>query len=94
MSQVIASSPPSDLQQGVANITDDLNVLVDDAKKTVRAGVVEVKNTALRAVGSAKENGAQAIESTGNTITAHPFKSVGIALGIGLIAGILLARRS
>lgn len=57
---------------------DDIKAVVEDGEQLLKAGVKEVKG---RAVTSAK--------STDKLVRSHPYQTLGIVLGLGLIVGLL-----
>jgi len=81
-------------------LMDDLRALIADAEELLRttadqAGpqVQEARARAEESLRAARER----LQSTGaeldGQVRAHPWAAVGIAAGIGLIAGILLSRK-
>lgn len=59
------------------------------AKDKLAAGVAELK----KAAGKAKEKGGVAVEAVEHKIQEHPFTSVLIAFGVGVLVAKLLDRR-
>ena len=57
---------------------EDLKTVVEDGEQLLKAGVSEVKGKALT---SAK--------STDKMIRSHPYQTLGIVLGLGLIVGLI-----
>jgi len=85
----------------------DLKAVVRDAEELVKATaghagekVSEVRNRLAAALESAKET-CQRLEEktvaaakvTDQTIREHPYESIGVAFGLGLLVGVLVARR-
>jgi len=85
----------------------DLKAVVRDAEELVKATagqasekVSEVRNRLATALESAKET-CQRLEEktvaaakvTDQTIREHPYESIGVAFGLGLLVGVLVARR-
>ncbi len=100
------SRTPEEIQQSTENLLRDLKAVVQDGEDLLKAGAQHVseKGTAVRerlAAGleAAKETcrkleekaraGAQA---TDRVIREHPYQSIGIAFGVGVLIGILLNR--
>jgi len=82
------------------NLMDDLRAMIADAEELLRATadqagprVQEVRERAEQSLRNARER----LEGTGRELDAqvreHPWAAVGIAAGIGLLVGILLARK-
>lgn len=92
------------LKADLGTIKDDLGVLIRDAAQTGKTVAGEVRDRAgeaaehLKVKGraaydSAKAKGSAAKEAVETHIEDHPFASVGIAFGVGLLVGALLSRR-
>jgi ElaB/YqjD/DUF883 family membrane-anchored ribosome-binding protein len=86
--------------EGTNRLMDDLRTLIADAEELLRttadqAGprVQEARARAEESLRAARER----LQSTGaeldGQVRAHPWAAVGIAAGIGLIAGVLLSRK-
>jgi ElaB/YqjD/DUF883 family membrane-anchored ribosome-binding protein len=85
----------------------DLKAVVRDAEELVKATagqagekVSEVRNRLTVALESAKvtcqrleEKTVAAAKVTDQTIRQHPYESIGVAFGLGLLVGVLVARR-
>jgi ElaB/YqjD/DUF883 family membrane-anchored ribosome-binding protein len=88
-------------------LTSDLKAVVHDAEAlmTATAGQAGGKVTQARtrlsaAIESVKATYEQweqktvaAAKATDKTIRAHPYESIGIAFGLGLLVGVLVARK-
>ena len=88
-------------------LTTDLKVVVRDAEDLLKATageagekVKEVRGRLARALESAKATCArlqdrtvQAAKATDHIIREHPYESIGIAFGVGLLIGVLAGRR-
>jgi ElaB/YqjD/DUF883 family membrane-anchored ribosome-binding protein len=88
-------------------LTSDLQAVVQDAEELMdaTAGQAGEKVGAIRsrlaaAIKSAKasyqrvqEGTVAAAKATDKTIRAHPYESIGIAFGLGLLVGVLVARK-
>jgi ElaB/YqjD/DUF883 family membrane-anchored ribosome-binding protein len=93
--------------QANERLVSDLKVLMNDAEELMKvtAGAAGEKVTQLRnrlsaTIASAKENYDQleentiaAAKATDRTIRDHPYESIGIAFGIGLLLGFLVRRK-
>jgi ElaB/YqjD/DUF883 family membrane-anchored ribosome-binding protein len=89
-------------------IKDDLRALVRDAEDMLKAtaGDLSEKAQAARsrlaeAVEKAKATGRRleektvaAAKATDKVIREHPYESIGVAFGVGLLLGLLLTRRN
>lgn len=85
----------------------DVKLLVRDAEDLLKATaeeagekMKEVRERLARAVASAKETcetlqetSVRAAKATDNVIREHPYESIGIAFGLGLLIGVLVGRR-
>ena len=87
---------PEDLKQVVRDAEDLLKATAGEAGEKVK----EVRNRLTAALESAKDTcerlqdqTVQAAKTTDRTIREHPYESVGIALGVGLLVGVLVGRR-
>jgi ElaB/YqjD/DUF883 family membrane-anchored ribosome-binding protein len=88
-------------------LTSDLKSVVQDAEELMKvtAGQAGEKVTQARsrlsaAIESAKatcqrweQKTVAAAKATDKTIRAHPYESIGIAFGLGLLVGVLVARK-
>ena len=85
----------------------DMKLLARDAEELLKATageagekIKEVRNRLARALESAKttadhlqDKTVQAARAADQTIRDHPYESIGIALGVGLVIGLLVGRR-
>ncbi len=89
-------------------LLDDLRLLVADTKTMVANTVAEHSDSALVALGErydaaqrrltelydgAREKVVAGAKCTDASIRDHPYKSLAIAVGVGVVVGALLARR-
>jgi len=88
-------------------LLSDLKAIVQDGEELLEASAKDLtqKGAAARerlsaALEVAKETrrklqaqAASGIEATGRLVCAHPYRSIGFALGIGFVVGMLLKRR-
>lgn len=96
-----------EIQQSTEKLLKDLRAVVHDGEQLLKAGAQDLTERGLAArerlaaaLEVAKETrrrleervkaGAQA---TDRMVREHPYQSVGIALGVGLLIGVLLNRR-
>lgn len=91
------------------DLLDELRALVADAEQMVSSGVTEKYDDTISALrsrfegardrftnlySSVRQKVVTGAKSTDATIRANPYQSLAIALGAGLIAGLLLRRRN
>jgi ElaB/YqjD/DUF883 family membrane-anchored ribosome-binding protein len=93
--------------ESTEKLLQDLKEVVQDGEELLRAGADELneRGTAARArlsaaLDSAKETGRKLQErtvagakATDRAIREHPYQSIGIAFGIGLVIGVLVNRK-
>ena len=96
-----------DIEQSTENLLQDLRAVVQDGEELLKSGAQELgeRGTAARerlaaALESAKETGRKLEErakagarAADVLIRKNPYQSIGFALGLGLILGVLLNRR-
>jgi ElaB/YqjD/DUF883 family membrane-anchored ribosome-binding protein len=82
------------------NLMNDLRAVITDAEELLRAtadqagpGMEEVRARAEESLRAAREHLKGAGVELDGHVRAHPWAAVGIAAGLGLIAGILLSRK-
>ena len=94
-------------EQANQRLASDLKAVVRDAEELIKATagqagekVNELRSRLTAALESAKANCQRleektvaAAKATDRTIREHPYQSVGIALGVGLLVGVLVARK-
>jgi ElaB/YqjD/DUF883 family membrane-anchored ribosome-binding protein len=66
---------------------------VNEARARIRESLESAKRRLLEAERSAVRHGEEAVAATEDHIKRNPWQSVGIAAGVGLVIGVLLARR-
>lgn len=66
----------------------------DDQQRlaSLKARLASLKEKAAACVGSAKERLGDGARQADTAIRAHPYESLAVALGVGLLVGILLRR--
>ena len=72
----------------------DSSTLVGEEAETLRAQVGLKLKQALDAVGGVREKAKPAVDATEDYIGGHPWQTVAISAGFGLVVGLLLGRRS
>ena len=94
-------------QEANRRLASDLKALVHDAEELMKAtaGQAGEKVTELRARLAAaleaakatchrmEEKTVAAAKATDRTIREHPYESIGIAFGVGLLVGVLVGRK-
>ena len=80
------------LGEGVHELKDNLSELGQSAVSTLRAGVHEAKASVARTAKVVRGKGQEAAEALRDSIAENPFTSVGIAVGIGMLLGVLMRR--
>ena len=94
-------------EQDNERLASDLGAVVRDAEELMNATagqagekVSEVRSRLAAALESAKATCQQleqktiaAAKATDRTIRDHPYESIGIAFGLGLLVGVLVARK-
>ena len=97
----------SDTALANEKLTSDLKNVVQDAEELMQATAGQVGDKIAQARGrlsaaieSAKatcqrweQKTVAAAKATDKTIRAHPYESIGIAFGVGLLVGVLVARK-
>jgi len=94
-------------QEANQRLTGDLKVVMRDAEDLLKATagqagekVAEVRSRMSSALESAKatchnlqEKTVEAAKATDKVIRDHPYESIGVAFGVGLLIGVLVTRR-
>ena len=94
-------------EQANERVAKDLKALAHDAEELMKATagqagekVSEMRSRLAAALESAKatchrleEKTVAAAKVTDQTIREHPYESIGIAFGLGLLVGVLVARK-
>ncbi len=89
-------------------LTSDLNQVLRDAEELLKAtagsageNVKEAHSRLASALESAKatcervkEKTVEAAKATDHVIREHPYQSIGVALGVGVLIGVLVGRRN
>ncbi len=66
---------------------------VTEARAKIRDSLEAAKSRLLEAERAARRHGEDAVIATEEYVRRNPWQSVGIAAGVGLVLGVLLARR-
>lgn len=86
----------SELQELIAEsekLLKDSSTLVGEEGETLRAQVGLKLKQALESVGSVRERSKPVVDATEHYIGGHPWQTVAISAGVGLVVGLLLGRR-
>jgi ElaB/YqjD/DUF883 family membrane-anchored ribosome-binding protein len=97
----------SELKESTAKLLQDLRQVVQDGEEVLRAGMGELgeKGAAARAklssaLDAARETARKlqdktvaGAKATDKVIREHPYQSIGIAFGVGLLIGVLVNRK-
>ncbi|HMQ21108.1 MAG TPA: hypothetical protein PKE00_01380 [Planctomycetota bacterium] len=87
------TNEPSDLQQQVRILGDDLKELSRATKDALQERAVAAKDAGVAALEKGKDTIEQYREKVESATREQPIKSVLVAAGVGAVLGILLARR-
>lgn len=81
-------------------LMQDLNVLVRDGEELLKSGAHEARAKLGQVLDSAKATGlklkekaAERAKATDQVIREHPYQSIGLAFGVGLLIGVLVNRK-
>ena len=97
----------SELKDSTQKLLQDLRQVVHDGEEVLRAGVGELgeKSAAARAklstalesaretLGRLQQKTIAGAKATDKVIREHPYKSIGIAFGVGVLIGVLINRK-
>ncbi len=82
------------LIQDSEKLLKDSASLVGEEGESLRAQVSQKLKQALGSVSDVRENTRPVVEATETYIGGHPWQTVAICAGFGLVLGLLLGRRS
>ena len=96
-----------EIEDSTEKLLQDLRAIVHDGEELLKAGASELseRGTAARerlsaALELAKETGRKleeramvTVKATDRVIREHPYESIGIAFGIGMLLGVLINRK-
>ena len=80
----------AEVEGTVGNLRSNLDKTAGD----FRESAASFRQDAVKRFGQAHDQMDQSIDDSRKAVADHPFAAVGIALGIGIIAGALVRRRS
>jgi len=64
----------------IEHFLDDIKAVVRDGQELLRAGAVGMREKAI-----------QSAETTDRAVRSHPYQTLGIVFGVGMLAGLLLS---
>lgn len=81
-------------------IANDLSAIADDVRALMSATadmagdqIANARKRVATALGQAEDNAMEQVRCTATTLREHPFQSVGIAFGVGVLIGCFAGRR-
>jgi ElaB/YqjD/DUF883 family membrane-anchored ribosome-binding protein len=94
-------------QEANEKLADDLRRVMHDAEELMKATagqsgekLVEIRSRLTAAMEAAKNNASrikdkavEAAKATDHCIREHPYESLGVSFGVGLLIGVLVGRR-
>lgn len=72
---------------------DDLSDKAKDARQRLEESVDEAKDKLRDLEGAVKDKAIEGAKETDRVIREHPYESIGLAFGVGVLIGILLNRK-
>jgi ElaB/YqjD/DUF883 family membrane-anchored ribosome-binding protein len=77
----------------IGSVSDQAGAKSDEARVRIREALDKVKARLGEIESKVSEQGAEAARAADDYVHTHPWQAVGVAAGIGLVVGLLLARR-
>jgi len=97
---MITNAEPSELVRDLKRVVRDSEDLLQDSAEVIGEKAHELRERLALTLESAKvtcrrleEKAKQGAKATDKVIRNHPYQSIGIAVGIGVLIGVLVARR-
>jgi len=87
------SNLKADLDDLVTRVPFLSDVDLNAAKDKLVAKMSAAKKSAIETAGQAKEKFNQGVDATEGMVKDKPFQAIGVAAGVGLVLGLVLARR-
>jgi ElaB/YqjD/DUF883 family membrane-anchored ribosome-binding protein len=91
----------NEIQASAANLAEDAQELLAATANVAETKVIEARKRLAAALERGKEAWGQAqdyavaqAKAADEVIRDHPYQSIGIALGVGALLGLLMSRRS
>lgn len=72
---------------------DDGNEKAKEARARISAALERAKETFAEFQERGMESAKAAVQKTDETIRSHPYESIGVAFGVGVLLGVLLGRK-
>ena len=95
-----ANADRNELVTDIKRIVRDSEELLQDSAEVVGEKAHELRERLARTLESAKigcrrleEKAKQGAKATDKMVRAHPYQSIGITFGVGVLVGVLLARK-
>ncbi len=88
-----SQDPVDELKADVVQLREDISQIGKSVGKVAEHGGTRSLEKAEDMLKSGQENSERAVQDLRGRIETNPMASCGIALGIGVVAGLLLARR-
>lgn len=82
-----------DAESLIGAVSDEAGAKTDEARARVREALGKVKSRLGEIEAAVSEHGAEAARATDDYVRTHPWQAVGVAAGVGLLVGLLIARR-
>jgi len=82
-----------DAESLMGAVADEAGAKSDEARARVREALDRVKGRLGEIEAAVSERGAEAAKAADDYVHTHPWQAAGIAAGIGLVVGLLIARR-
>ncbi len=77
----------------MSSLAEDASALMAATADVAGEKVAEARKRLAAALDNVKEKAADYAKSAHETIQEHPYHAIGVAFGLGALAGFLLARR-
>lgn len=77
----------------IGAVSDEAGARSDEARARVREALDRVKSRLGEIEAAVSEQGAEAARAADDYVRTHPWQAVGVAAGVGLVIGLLIARR-
>ena len=82
-----------DAESLIGAVSDQAGAKSDEARARVREALDKVKGRLGEIEAAVSEHGAEAAKAADDYVRKNPWQAVGIAAGVGLVVGLLIARR-
>jgi ElaB/YqjD/DUF883 family membrane-anchored ribosome-binding protein len=82
-----------DVEDLLRSTTGDMGVKAGEARARLGIALERVRSTCREVSRQTAVTAKAAAKKADTTIREHPYESIGVALGVGLLAGVLIMRR-